>query len=393
MGIEIRSLSAEDSHAHNILMNHAFGKGRVVEAPAADATPEAKKDTYGVFDNGKIQAALSVAPFIAHWGSNRTLSMGGIAGVATFASARGRGYAEALLKKSLEVQRDSGQTISALNPFSWKFYARHGWEWVGKRYHVKLPLRELPTFPGGKDVVPVTQDNVKELLEPVCTRFARNYRGVFTSETRRWDSTLDHSDGRTTHVYQYPGDGSYLLWRYNDNDGNGEVREFIANSPEGFRALLGLLHYFAPQCEYATLTLPSDTPLWNLFYHWNVDTNARPVFMGRVVDFAAALREIDVPPSVGEGNVTVSVWDEQAVWNSGVWRVTVADGKATASLIVGEASPDVQLDIRALSQAFWGTPSLAEIRTAGQITVSDENAYALLSRLLPAFPVFTLDFF
>lgn len=391
-GIEIRSLSAEDSHAHNVLMSHAFSKGRVVETPTPDATPEAKKDTYGIFDGGEMQAALSIAPFIAHWGANRTLAMGGIAGVATFASARGRGYADALLRKSLEVQKDAGQTISALNPFSWKFYQKQGWDWVGRRQQIKLPLRELPTFPGGKEVAPVPHESAQEKLEPVCSRFARNYRGVFTNETRRWESALSHSDGRTTHVYQHPGDGSYLLWRYED-DGGGAVREFIANSPEGYRALLGLLHYFGPQCEFAQLTLPADAPLWNLFYHWGVNTEVRPVFMGRVVDFAAALREIDVAPSVGEGSVTVSLWDEQAAWNSGVWRVTVAGGKANAARVVGEASPDVQLDIRALSQAFWGTPSLSEVRSAGQIAVSDENAYALLSRLLPAFPVYTLDFF
>ena len=392
MSADIRPLSAEDAFAHSVLMNHAFGKGRVVDMPAPDAMPEAPKDAIGVFEDGKLQAALSIAPFIAHWGATRTLAMGGIAGVATFASARGRGYADQLLRRSLEVQRDAGQTISALNPFSWKFYQKHGWDWVGRRYEVRLPLREIAAFPGGKDVIPIADDAARAALEPVCTRFARRYRGVFTAETRRWDSALGHGDGRTTHVYQHPASGAYLLWRYNADNSGGSIRELIADTPEGHRALLGFLHYMGTQCDHATVTLPADTPLWSQFYHWDLETKLRPVFMGRIVDFAAALREVEAPPGV-EGEATIAVRDEQAPWNDGFWRITAEGGKVEASRIVGAASPDLQVDIRALSQIFWGTPSLGDARDAGQVTVSDESAFAFCSRLLPAAPVYTLDFF
>ena len=392
MSIEIRSLNGVDAHTHSVLMNHAFGKGRVVDPPAAEATPEAPKDTYGIFEGGALQAALSIVPFITHWGATRTLAMGGIAGVATFASARGRGYADQLLRRSLEIQKEAGQTISALNPFAWKFYQKQGWDWVGRRHEIKLPLRELPSFPGGKEVIPIADDAARERLEPICTRFSRQYRGVFTAETRKWDGALGHGDGRTTHVYQHPASGAYLLWRYNNDNSGGNIREFIADTPEGYRALLGLLHYMGTQCDHANLILPADTPLWNHFYHWDMETKLRPVFMGRVVDFLAALKEIEVAPAV-EGQFTLSLRDAQAPWNQGVWRVTLGGGKAGASLILGEASPDLQMDIRALSQAFWGTPSAAEARDAGLIAVANEDAFALFSRLFPSAPVYTLDFF
>jgi hypothetical protein len=51
------------------------------------------------------------------------------------------------------------------------------------------------------------------------------------------------------------------------------------------------------------------------------------------------------------------------------------------------------MDIQAFSQAFWGTPSLDQIRAAGRIIVRDETAFATLRTILPRATVFTMDFF
>jgi predicted acetyltransferase len=375
-------------------MSHAFSRGNVVAPPNPDDPPQEMNGRFGVFEEGRLCASLTIAPFLVHWEQSQTLAMGGIAGVATFADARGRGYVNQLLVRSLEAMREAGQTISALYPFAWAFYRRFGWEWVGEKRNVEIPLTELRAHSEGRAVRDVTGETAREILEPGYTAFARQYRGVFTTESHRWNRSLAHDDNRTTHVYQHGPTDSYLLWRYDRNGDGGEVREFVADTPEGYRALLSLLHYFGTQCKTARMTVPADSPLWFHTMHWDLDTTLEPVFMGRIVDFGAAIQHLKLPADTLNGSLTLTLHDEHAPWNHGTWRITVEAGNVLASTVVGASdSADVSADIQALSQAFWGTPSLETLRRAGRLTVANEAGYELLSRVLPSVPVYTLDHF
>jgi predicted acetyltransferase len=312
LSIEIRALTPDDHFRHRELMSHAFSGGRVQTPPAPDAPPPSEDDvkgSFGLFENGDLRAAYSIVPYRAHWGQNGVQPVGGIAGVATWAEARGRGHVGALLRHSLEVQRDAGQALSALYPFAWAFYRRFGWEWVGEKRHVTLPLGEVRSGPEGKNVHEVRgndENAVRETLAPIYTTFARRYRGVFDTETTRWGNRLRHSDNKRTYAYihQSPGqdpDG-YLLWRYEGGDNTGRVREFVANTPEAYRGLLSLLHYFGTQPAKAKIvTLPADHQLWNHVMHWDVETRTSPVFMGRVVDVAGALGALRPGSDVSDG--------------------------------------------------------------------------------------------
>lgn len=399
---EIRALEPGDAAQNRVLMNHAFAQGRVVtppaEPPSEEEQADAVKHTVGAFENGRIRASLTTLPFDVHWGaSGTTLAMGGIAGVATFAEARGRGMVGALLRHSLEQMRAAGQTISSLYPFAWAFYRRYGWEWVGRQMSVTVPLAELRSAPEGRHVEQVagTAEEVRAALTPAYSGFARRYRGTFTAESHRWNQSLRHDDNRTTHAYLAGDGGAYLLWRYDGSGDSAAVREIVAETPEQHRALLSLLHYFGTQCKTARLRLPADSPLWSHVMHWDVQTKLSPVFMGRIVDLAGAVAQlpaVDAP----NGACTLAVRDEHAPWNDGVWRLSVEDGHVSCAVVVGGTAAgeaDVAMDIQALSQAFWGTPSLPELRLAGRVEVRSEAAWALLSTVLPPAPVFTQDDF
>jgi predicted acetyltransferase len=397
---EIRPLGPEDDALNRVLMNHAFARGGVItppaEPPKAEEQADEVKNTIGAFEGGKLRASLTTLPFDVHWGAaGTTLAMGGIAGVATFAEARGRGMVDALLRRALEDMRAAGQTISALFPFAWGFYRRAGWDWVGRQMSVTVPLAELRSAPEGRRVEQVvgTPEEVRAALSPAYSAFAARYRGMFTTNSHRWDRSLRHDDKRTTHAYAQAGSEGYLLWRFDGGGDSASVREFVATTPDEHRALLSLLHYFGTQCKTARLCLPADSPLWSHVMHWDLQTKLSPVFMGRVVDFTGAVARLTAA-GVPDGACTLSIRDEHAPWNDGLWRLASEGGRAEVSPVLGGgAAPDVALEIQALSQALWGTPSLTELRAAGRIEVHSEAAFTLLSALLPASPVFTLDDF
>ncbi len=409
--VTVRPLEAGDAARNRQLMNHAFGSGRVAVPPAEGDNEEAARDPVpkvqlGAFASGDdLRASLTICAFDIHWPGavGGFLPMGGIAGVASWAEARGRGYVDALLCESLRNMRDAGQVVSALYPFAWNFYKRYGWDFVGEKREITLPLTQLKTAPEGRHVRDLTdyQDaqNARTAIAPAYANFAQNYRGAFRETSHRWDRALEHSGDHATHVYGYFSDGAdncaaYLLWRF-DTDGDGaHIREFAAQTPGDYRALLSLLHYLATQKRIARVTLPADTPLWSHLMHWDVQTKTAPVFAGRIVDVAQAFARLSPPEGMGNSaSVTVAVTDEHAPWNAGVWRITADGERIVCEKDTTGNAPDVSLPISALSQAFWGTPSLEGVRRAGLVEVRNEAGFALLSLLLPPAPVFTLDHF
>jgi predicted acetyltransferase len=397
----LRILTPSDRPAYMRLMAQAFERGKVQKDTPYDEN--FGTETAGIWEGDQLRAALTIRPFTVHWRNavSGTLSMGGVAGVATGIEARGRGHVDCLLRDSLVRMRAEGQVISALYPFAWAFYRKFGWEWVGEKRSVSLPLREIKATAEGRFVREVPSDAARDLLSPVYDRYAARYNGAFSPDSHQWSDKLAHSDDRTTFVYAYFPDGdaeptAYLLWRYDAGGSDaGEIREFVAYTPAGYRALFGLLHYLGTQCRTARLVAPADAPLWSQMYHWEISTKIEPVFQARVVDVCAAMQQVAPPADLADGAAaTVRISDDAAPWNQGVFRVTTASSKIEC-LAEPEAdtAADMTMDIQAFSQAFWGAPSLPALRNAGRIEVSGEAGYENLCRILPANPVFTMDFF
>ena len=382
---ELRLLTSDDYLAHRQLMSHAFGRGGVVEPPTEPKEPS--KETIGILDEGRLCSALTICPFTVYWpgATKGELAMGGIGGVATFAEARGQGHVDRLLCESLVQMREAGQLVSALYPFSMHFYGRYGWDWVGEKYQATLPLRELPA--SKRLAKRLSDEMAKEHLVEVYSATASRYRGAFTAGSRNFSGLLDASDKRLT--YAYGIEGGYLLWRYPSGEGAGEIREYMATTPEAERALLALLRDLGVQVAQGRLTLPTDTTLFCHAIHNDIELKTEPVFMGRVVDVAAALAALTTPQP--DGALTLAVTDQHASWNEGVWKIAIEAGSVTATPTTEAAQ--LSLDIQSFSQAFWGIPGLERLRRAGKVDVWDEAAFTRLAALLPSAPVMCWNHF
>lgn len=390
--IEIRALAPDDALRHRELMAQSFGRGQVQNPLGPDETPDLA-GVFGLFARGALRAAYTLLPFDVHWGGGKILPMGGIAGVGSFVETRGRGDVAALLRHSLETMRAAGQTISALYPFSWAFYRRSGWEWVGEGRHVSLPLSVIPSSPERRNIHPLRAEEAQKTLEPIYTAYAARYRGMFAASSHQWDRLLEPSDNRTAYVFIHQeaagAPDGYLVWRYPKEGDTGQVREFVANSPAAYRGLLSLLHHFGTQTNKMKVALPADDPFWSHVMHWDMETRTGPVFQARVVDVPAALAALT--PEGEEGEATIALQDENAPWNTGTWRIRVESGTVSCDAVTGEA--DLACDIQAFSQAFWGTPSLLWLRRAGRIDAVNERAVTWLDRVLSGPPVWTTDGF
>jgi predicted acetyltransferase len=392
--MEMRRLTAEDRPAHSALMAEAFDGGRRPTPGESGETGDGRPSvTWGIFDGTRLVAAATVHVLHVTWGDHDA-PLGGVAGVACVADQRGRGHVARLMERSLEGMRDDGQYLSGLYPFSFAFYRRHGWEWVGEKRNYTVPTAQLHGSPEGRQMRFYDGPAALEVVRPVHAAFARRYRGMTTRcdpYPDWWDRTLSHHDNKTTYVHVHhdadtgAADG-YLTFRY-DSSESASLGDFFALTPAAYRGLLSVLHYYGTQVKNIDFHAPADDPLPLHMMHWDLNTEVQPVFMG---DVKAALEALH-PPSGLAGEIVLAVSDGQCAWNDAVWAVTLEGGQVSVART--QKTPGVSLDIQALTQAYWGQPSVRLLRAAGHLVVSDEGQFRLFETLLPSAVCYSQDHF
>jgi predicted acetyltransferase len=112
--------------------------------------------------------------------------------------------------------------------------------------------------------------------------------------------------------------------------------------------------------------------------------------MGRVTDVLGAFSAMSVSPEVA-GSLTIGISDPVCEWNNDCFHIKAGDGRVLASRTTEE--PDITMSIQTLAQVYWGCPSLERTRWAGQLSVSNEKSYELLSKILPPAISFITDGF
>lgn len=392
--MEIREMTDAELQEAYLLSAQAFSGGRRNDNFAVERLKDPNRlpaTTYGLWDKQGLQAKVAVIHYRQHFGPDCVLPMGGIGGVVCLPASRGKGYASILLRHALEKMRDSGESVSSLFPFSWEFYGRLGWAWVGVRNMVEAPTRILKPDQGTENVRAATATD-RSAIEECYRIWAGGYRGLMERDAKLWNRILDDGEKEYTYTFLFEADGKvegYLTFR-GWKEAETPIREFVVLTSRAQRALLGLLRRHEMQVEKFTWDSPEDNSLWHQHYHWDIKTKTEPVTMARVVDVAAALTAWK-PNRAVAGKVTVRIQDKDALWNTGVWQADFSEGAVTVQAV--QADADVSMDIQAFSQAFHGTPNLTSLRKGGRLEVQNEAGYEALQQLLAGPPMFMNDSF
>lgn len=382
--MEIREVQEDDFARADYVGSHAFASG-IREHNWRKDPNRPDHVTIGVWDESGLQAKAVILAYRVRFGSEVVIPMGGIAGVACLPAARGRGYVNAAMRASLERMRDDGQAVSCLFPFSFDFYRKFGWEWVGIHRSYRIESRHFRAS-GETEHVRQAHPEDRRRVEDCYRTFASRYRGMLERDVREWNAILDDTEKHHTFTFLYERDGQvegYLTYRepsYKET----RLREFVANTPRAWKGLLGLLRRHEMQTKRFVWNGPGDDPLWHWLMLWETGYKCEPRTMARVVDLKAAL-EAWRPDAEKRGSVTFGVRDVCAPWNDGVWRAEFEAGRVWTERVAAE--PQVALSIQAFSQAFHGTPSLDEVRSAGHAEVHDDAGYTALRALLQGPPM------
>ena len=392
MEVTIRRLTDEELEQDDYVHGQAFERGdrrQIVERNDWRVRNFHRLATFGLWDAAGLQATFQVIADRVSLGPQVVVPMGYLSYIGCLPAARGRGYAGACLTYALEQMGQSRQILSTLSPFSFDFYRRFGWEWVGRTRRYRVPAHVLKAGPETAYARPATRAD-RPRLQAIYTQFAGRYRGMIVRDDQQWEELLEDDSTHFTYTYLYEHQGQaegYLVCRAEDFKAEETfLREFVYLTPTAQSGLLGLLRRHAMQTKQFLWEAPEDDGLWSSGYHKELETWLVPVIQGRVVDVPEALRAWK--PALGaRGTLTLGIEDGCAPWNRGTWQIEFEQGDVSVRSTQQEAQ--VRMDIQAFSQAYFGTPTVETLRRQQRLQVEEEAGYLALCHLLAGPPMWS----
>ncbi|QUL54462.1 GNAT family N-acetyltransferase [Paenibacillus tritici] len=390
--MEIRKLRNEEFEDSLSLSEYAF-QYKVTGEDRVRAREKFKPDQiWGLFEGEGIGAQLTLLPLQAYI-QGRPVSMGGIAGVATWPENRRQGYVAHLLTHALKTMNEAGQTLSFLHPFLIPFYRKFGWEIYCEYKKYTIPVGK---FPHKTEIQGAVKRGTADIavFQQLYDTFAMRYNGTLLRPEQWWKERVLDEDTHTGVFYSEQGEPEgYVLYKIVNQE--LIIDEFIYVNELARQGLWTFLANHDSMITAAQLKLvPSDDILPFLLPDPRVAQENYPYFMARIVNAKAFVENMTfkVPGSVQDRVLYIE--DTHAPWNNGLWRWTVSEhGKVSLTQIEGDqADADLVCGIGTLTMLLMGYKRPLETARYGQLAGTAE-AVEWLEALIPQAETALFDFF
>jgi predicted acetyltransferase len=340
--------------------------------------------TLGAFDGDDVVATggwYSLAMTLP----GGSTEVAGVTWISVNPTYRRQGVLRALMTRQLNDLHDGGHPVAALWASEPGIYGRFGYGLASWQLALKAPR-------GARFLAPVENGGIRLVVGPTAKDLATAHAAVlpdrpgwFARDDDWWAHRLqDHErarGGASTLRAALLDDRGYALYRTKNTwsdggaDGTVQVVELVAADPDAEARLWRFLLDTDLAGTITAWNLPVDTPLLHLVADVRrLQARKADGLWVRLVDLAEALplRRYDGPL-----DVVVEVADEHCPWNTGRWRLHVADGSMSCERT--DRGSDVSLDVRQLGAAYLGGTRLVDLGTAGLVTEHTPGALAAMS--------------
>lgn len=388
--MEIRHLTLDEFDERIALIEFAFQFKLPADRRESELAYFRTDEHIGAFDEkGKLLSALITLP-LRVWVNGISMSMGGIAGVATWPEARRHGCVARLLSTALVEMRERGQSVSMLHPFAFPFYRKYGWELTIERKKYELEPRHFPAKSGAAGSVE-RMDPDTAVVSGLYAQFASRYTGTLDRSEEWWTRRRWNTPGILAVYRNAAGEPEGYL-HYQVENRTLTVREWIATTEEARNGLWDFVRNHDSMIDKLLMTVPADDPLPFLVADPRFKQEIEPYFMSRIVDAEAFIAQYRFDPGVEEETL-LRLSDTHAPWNEGLFRLAIgSDGTATLSKSDAAASAAVDLDIQTLTALLLGGRRAGMLARSGRLG-GDAAGLALLERRIPQYGTFLMDFF
>ncbi|MFU8854601.1 enhanced intracellular survival protein Eis [Micromonospora sp. SL1-18] len=367
----VRELTADELTDAWQLGRLAFGSDP--QPPPHATAPAPGMTRYGAFDDTDRLIGKAVDLHHDQWWNGRRVPACGVGGVAVAPEARGRGVARAMLTAVLRGAHERGAAVSALYPTVTAPYRSCGWEISGALRVVDLPTAALTRNPPAPHLSVRAGDPADlPAVTALYAHVAQHRNGMLT----RQGALFDHFRNRLAADGALPFDGLTLIEQdgqlvgyasFDRGRGYGTdavltIHDALAITPDAARELVGVLSSWASVTPTLRLRLlHGDAVTAHLPLEATRDHH-RDIWMHRPVDITRGVTTRGWPTHV-HGTVDFTLHDELAEWNTGTWRLEVADGGAQLARVTTEA--ELHLTVRGFALLYTGAATARSVADAG----------------------------
>lgn len=320
-------------------------------------------------DKGKINASLKICDFQMFY-EQEEVSIGGIAAVASRPDERYKGHIGQLLKFTLKEMKDRGIVFSPLAPFLYEFYAKYGWAISYDRYKYELDVNLLEGLKDDSYSYEYQDESDATVIQQVADEYYSQYTGAIVHGDKfvKEKSDLIERFGYMMAVVRKAGKVVGFIVYKRDKD-ILDVDELVGVDMDAYKALLHYIYMHNASVETVKLVLPQGHLARYLFKEPSVNVKFCSDMMMRIVDVQKALELRKYDSGVNE-NLYIKVIDERALWNNGIWKITVEQGRISATRDE-QSNCQVEVSIASLSQMVMGYLSIDEIDMLHGLTICD----------------------
>ena len=372
---EIRRITAHEFDDAISLSEYSFKYKLEGEKRMQRARFMAPHIIFGAFTGGEMVAKTHVIPLnvvVDH----REYSMGGIASVSTYPEHRRKGIVNQLMDKALLTMREEGHILSYLHPFDISFYRRYGYELISNLKKTTVLAKDLFYY---KDVTgTVVRKNGFEDLDAVnqiYTTWCRQYNGMLTRTDKWWRDTVYGEDVVAVYYNETGQPRGYVFYSFKAEV--MKVSEYAYLDEVSRRGLWNFISNHDSMVEKVEIISPDHESMYFLFNNPNTKIEIIPDFMGRVVLVKEFLDKYITEEARAGLNLVLTVYDDRAPWNTGVYQVS-----ATGVKFAPSGKPEgLETDINTFTALFLGCQRAAFLYDSGRIT-GDRDQLVMLEQVL-----------
>jgi predicted acetyltransferase len=395
MMAEIRQIRADEMEQVTALFNNAYRIGMTMAQGWTENLPP--EETIAVVEKERVASFVRMNRYRV-WVGGGEMGMGGIGAVSTWADLQGKGYAGKLMRESVRIMRERGDAVSALYPFSHRYYGKFGWASMGERI-IYTDTRQDNLMPYEERALVrrcLGEEDIERLDTAYCT-YALRFNGMVVRTRENWSRRLKHLMDEKGQAYLIENDGKPIGYFFCENVAAQPwgyeciTRDFACATPEAYPAMFGFLAMLPTNVTKITITAPAFPPLIEHFKEpsftmkWGVPLQYRVVDVERAVVARGFLPE-------AHGRFIIAVQDTCGDWNTGMWEIEVQDGHGEARRNPA-ARAELEMTIQQFAQLFMGHLDMVGLARQGLFSSVSIQTLQLVNTLFHDRPVHLIDAF
>lgn len=336
----------------------------------------------GFDDEGRLANMVHLNPYRLSIRGKQTETMY-LVGVATESVFRGRRLTRGLLELTLAILRAKGINSVLLMPEHAGVYLPYQFAFTYFRHRYNMPLSEL-NAPVPEDALRLERVNIGECKAVFADLYSRQMlaKHAFVCRgEREWNNFLTvFSQEKGEAVIAYLGNNPLGYMFYQRTGVAFRVHELIYLEHEVKWSFLHYAKQHVAQCQNFEW-LAGEGDLSHLqFTNQKYAGCLQPFAMSRVINVAGVLADLKADGDL-RGSFVLLVTDKLLKANNSLLSLNVENG--VVEVKPAFELPDVEMDVAAFTQLFFGQFSLNELAAEGLATVCSKPAADLLAGLFP----------